>query len=185
MLVELLRARAPEAENTNDGRRKGDGRGGFGSGSRSNGGREVAGGGGGGGKRSGGGRRGDESLYPSVGLPSEIIDLRNHFHATPLHRAAAKGHEEVRGLFHVVSRFRRMSFRGRGRRGLGGGTHGIIHGRSRKTVGPRIPTMSGRSTSGFTGAGREQACRLLFCTSFSALAAAVPMRSGDRVPRFG
>eukprot|EP00904_Undaria_pinnatifida_P004919 jgi/Undpi1/1557/HiC_scaffold_11.g04947.m1 len=95
VLVELLRARAPEAENTNDGRRKGDGRGGFGSGSRSNGGREVAGGGGGGGKRRGGGRRGDESLYPSVGLPSEIIDLRNHFHATPLHRAAAKGHEEV------------------------------------------------------------------------------------------
>lgn len=32
---------------------------------------------------------------PAGGLPPNVIDLRNHFLATPLHRAAAKGHAEV------------------------------------------------------------------------------------------
>lgn len=31
-----------------------------------------------------------------TGRSSHTIDLRNHFNATPLHRAAAKGHAEVR-----------------------------------------------------------------------------------------
>lgn len=42
------------------------------------------------------GVRKDESVSsPAMGLLSDIIDLRNHFQATPLHRAAAKGHSEV------------------------------------------------------------------------------------------
>ena len=36
-----------------------------------------------------------------------------------------------------------------GVRGEGGGRTQFVHGRSRMTIGPRIPTMSGRSTSGF------------------------------------
>ena len=39
-------------------------------------------------------------LMPSLGIvPTPLsftIDLRNHFNATPLHRAAAKGHAQVR-----------------------------------------------------------------------------------------
>ncbi|CAN0229462.1 unnamed protein product, partial [Ectocarpus fasciculatus] len=38
-------------------------------------------------------RGGSRSVATPV--PSEVVDIRNHFHATPLHRAAAKGHAEV------------------------------------------------------------------------------------------
>ena len=34
--------------------------------------------------------------------------------------------------------------------GRGGGCTQFVHGRSPMTIGPRIPTMPGRSTSGFT-----------------------------------
>ena len=38
--------------------------------------------------------------------------------------------------------------------GHGGGTH-VMHGRSCKTIDPRIPTMPGRITSGFHRPGRH------------------------------
>ena len=38
---------------------------------------------------------------------------------------------------------------GTSRQAQGGGVLMIMHGRSRKTIDPRIPTMPGRSTSGF------------------------------------
>ena len=38
---------------------------------------------------------------------------------------------------------------------LRGGVLIIMHGRSRMTVDPRIPTMPGRSTSGFHQTGRR------------------------------
>ena len=37
----------------------------------------------------------------------------------------------------------------------GGGVLIIMHGRSRMTIDPRIPTMPGRSTSGFRRPGRH------------------------------
>eukprot|EP00752_Nemacystus_decipiens_P007693 g6876.t1 len=78
VLVELLKAREPGIKGgKSEGGRVGSGR--------------LArawGGGGGGGGSSG-------NLAPTHGLRSEVVDIRNHFQATPLHRAAAKGHAEV------------------------------------------------------------------------------------------
>ena len=46
---------------------------------------------------------------------------------------------------------------GGGGRGLGGGVGTqFVDGRSRMTIEPRIPTMQGRSTSGFHQPGRGQ-----------------------------
>ena len=41
------------------------------------------------------------------------------------------------------------------RGGEGGGCTYFVHGRSRMTIDPRIPTMPGRSTSGFHYPGRH------------------------------
>ena len=38
----------------------------------------------------------------------------------------------------------------------GGGVLTVMHGRSRMTIDPRIPTMPGRSTSGFHRTGRHR-----------------------------
>ena len=40
-------------------------------------------------------------------------------------------------------------------RGRGGYLYRIVHGRSCMTIGPRMPTMPGRSASGFHGPGRQ------------------------------
>lgn len=88
MLVELLRAREPGGDKPG-----GDGGAGGGVfGARATGGWGERGGG----VTAWAGRRGNDPA-PALGLPSNVIDLRNHFHATPLHRAAAKGHAEVGG----------------------------------------------------------------------------------------
>ena len=42
--------------------------------------------------------------------------------------------------------------------GLGGGVLIIMHGRSRMAIDPRLPTMPGRSTSGFHRPGADIAC---------------------------
>lgn len=47
-----------------------------------------------------GGTASAESV-PGDALPAAVINLRNHFQATPLHRAAAKGHAEVGGAADV------------------------------------------------------------------------------------
>eukprot|EP00903_Cladosiphon_okamuranus_P017407 g16031.t1 len=82
VLVELLRAREPGI--------KGGKRGDESKGRRLGSGRMARAWGGGGSGGSGSG-----SLAPAHGLPAEVVDIRNHFQATPLHRAAAKGHAEV------------------------------------------------------------------------------------------
>lgn len=48
-------------------------------------------------------RCGTASAEPAPGdaLPAAVINLRNHFQATPLHRAAAKGHAEVGAVLDV------------------------------------------------------------------------------------
>ena len=46
--------------------------------------------------------------------------------------------------------------RGRERRRGGGGCTQFVHGRSRMTIDLRIPTMPGRSTSGFHQPGRKE-----------------------------
>lgn len=91
VLVELLKAREPGI--------KGGRRGGEGEGGRVGSGRVVRAWGGGGSGNIGGsftrGGGGSGNLSPTHGLRSEVVDIRNHFQATPLHRAAAKGHAEV------------------------------------------------------------------------------------------
>ena len=42
---------------------------------------------------------------------------------------------------------------------LDGGVLSIMHGRSRMTIDPRIPTMSGRNPSGFHRLGRQHQAR--------------------------
>lgn len=100
VLVELLKAREPGIKG--GGRRGGEGEGGrLGSGRLA---RALGGGSGniGGSFRRGGGG-GSGNLTPTHGLRSEVVDIRNHFQATPLHRAAAKGHAEVTWGVGVVS----------------------------------------------------------------------------------
>lgn len=80
----------------NVGERRGTGGGrGKGGSSSSGGGLKREGGG-------GGGRGGSRSV--AAPLPSEVVDIRNHFEATPLHRAAAKGHAEVCSYASVLER---------------------------------------------------------------------------------
>ena len=62
-----------------------------------------------------------------------------------------RGHSYVRALAHA---FTCACARKRGKRG--GGLLIMMHGRSRMTIDPRIPTMPGRSTSGFHRPGRHR-----------------------------
>ena len=42
-----------------------------------------------------------------------------------------------------------------GNRGRGGRVYSVVHGRSRMTIDPRIPTIPGRSTLGYHQPGRH------------------------------
>ena len=69
------------------------------------------------------------------------------------------GRQEAAIDGNVVNPFRRKGWRRGGRKGVdgwgGGGCTQFVYGRSRITIDPRIPTMPGRSTSGFYQPGRQ------------------------------